>query len=101
MEGGGRARHGNRIEKELARARDQLLDLTLRNKLLNFSIRSKSAVRVVDEVPREVYGRLVLDEKTMAFKHRPDRRHRTDDDSEREHESDQPAYGQKRATTRR
>ena len=64
----------NRISKELSNARKKLLDLTLRNKLLNFKRGTKSAIHIVEEVPREAYGRLVLEEKTMAFKPRPDKR---------------------------
>jgi len=48
-----------------------LLDLTMRNGLLNFRPTKRRAIRVVDEIPREIYNILVLDEKQMEFLPRP------------------------------
>jgi len=57
------------IEKELEQARERLLDLTMRNRLLNFRPTKRSTILVVDEVPREVYGRIVIDDnKKMEFR---------------------------------
>ena len=55
------------VEKQLDAARQQLLDLTLRNRLLNFRKTRRSTLTVVDEIPREIYDRLVLREKAMQF----------------------------------
>jgi very-short-patch-repair endonuclease len=54
------------IAKELAEARRKLLDLTARNRLLNHKPRKRS-IRIIDEIPREVFGTLVIDEKSMGF----------------------------------
>lgn len=55
------------IEKQLAVAREKLLDLTLRNRLLNFRATKATTIRVVDEIPREIYDIVVLNEKSMSF----------------------------------
>lgn len=57
----------DQIEKELEKARCKLLDLTMRNRLLNFRPAKVSTIRVIDEVPREIYDILVLQEKQMSF----------------------------------
>lgn len=59
-------------EDELEKARQKLLDLTLRNRLINFTPTKTSTIKVIDEVPREVYGRIVLEEKSMEFRFTPD-----------------------------
>lgn len=61
------------VAQELENARRELLDRTLRNRLLNFRAKSKIAIPVIEEVPREVYGRLVLDGKSMVLRGRPAR----------------------------
>ncbi|WP_094227780.1 DUF3320 domain-containing protein [Methanolobus psychrotolerans] len=55
------------VKKELEVARHNLLDLTMRNSLLNFHASKTREIRVVDEIPKEVYDRLVLQEKKMEF----------------------------------
>ena len=57
----------NRVETELKDARARLLDLTLRNRLLNHRTTKRRTLRIVDEVPHEVYKTLVLDRKQMRF----------------------------------
>jgi len=47
--------------------RQSLLDLTMRNKLINFKPSKRRTIRVVDEIPREIYDILVLQEKNMRF----------------------------------
>jgi hypothetical protein len=59
------------IEKEIEKARARLLDLTMRNRMLNFRPSITNTVRVVDERPAEAYSRLVLDERHMEMKARP------------------------------
>lgn len=53
------------IDRQLEEARKRLLDLTMRNRLLNFRLTRARTVRVVDEIPREIYDILVLQEKAM------------------------------------
>ncbi len=55
-------------ERQLEIARARLLDLSLRNRLLNFRPTRRRSIRVVDEVPAEVYDILVLAEKPMQFR---------------------------------
>jgi very-short-patch-repair endonuclease/DNA polymerase III delta prime subunit len=61
----------NTIIKELESARNNLLDLTMRNQLLNFRPSKNRTIRVVDEVSQEVYDRLVIQEKNMEFQPKP------------------------------
>lgn len=56
------------IEKQLQAARDRLLDLTLRNRLLNFRPSKRRTIQVVDEIPKEIFNILVLEERVMQFK---------------------------------
>ena len=55
------------IEKQLEDARQNLLDLTMRNRLLNFRPTKAKTIRIIDEVPTEIYDFLVLQEKVMEF----------------------------------
>lgn len=64
--------HGDTVAEQLEKARTNLLDMSLRNKLLNFRELSRSTATVVDEVPGAVYERLVLDEDDMSFLPRED-----------------------------
>lgn len=54
----------------LERLRERLLDLTARNKLLNFTHRS-GAIRIVDEIPDQLFQRLT-DGKSFAFEPVPE-----------------------------
>ena len=56
------------IEKQLQSARERLLDLTLRNRLLNFRPSRRRTIQVVDEIPKEIFNILVLKERVMQFK---------------------------------
>ena len=60
----------NGITQELHAAREKLLDLTLRNKLLNYKKSKLRTIQVIDEIPKEIYDILVLNEQRMHFKHR-------------------------------
>jgi very-short-patch-repair endonuclease len=53
--------------EQLALARQKLLDLTLRNRLLNYRPSKVRSITVVDESPAEVFDALVLKEKTLTF----------------------------------
>lgn len=55
------------IQNQLHALRQNLLDLTMRNHLLNFRSTRARTTRIVDEIPTELYDILVLKEKAMAF----------------------------------
>lgn len=55
------------LPPSLARLRNRLLDLSARNRLLNFShARSKRFIRVIDELPDQLFAKLG-EEKSMRF----------------------------------
>jgi len=56
----------NIIEREFKNLRKELLDLTLRNQLLNFKSRAKT-VTIVNQTPINIYQTLVLQENKMYF----------------------------------
>ena len=56
------------IAAQLQAARQNLLDLTGHNPLLNFRPSKRRSIRVIDEIPKEVFDILVLSERTMQFK---------------------------------
>lgn len=53
-------------EAKIGALRKNLLDLTMRNKLLNFKPLARS-IKVVDEIPTEIYQLMVLEDKKMQF----------------------------------
>ena len=61
----------NNIERSLQEIRLKLLDLTKRNKLLNFR-RSKQSIFVIDEQPNQVFQRLSVQGKEMIFRPLPE-----------------------------
>ncbi len=56
----------NIIEKEFKNLRKELLDLTLRNQLLNFKARAKT-ITIVNQSPVNLFQTLVLQENKMYF----------------------------------
>jgi len=56
----------NIIEKEFKNLRKELLDLTLRNQLLNFKTRAKT-ITIVNQSPINLFQTLVLQENKMYF----------------------------------
>ncbi len=68
----------DKVEAALTQARNSLLDLTLRNRLLNFKPGQKT-VTVTDELPDQVFRQLVLQQQKLEFQ--PDE-HAKDDLSE-------------------
>lgn len=56
------------IAHELEGARQKLLDLTLRNRLLNYRPSQLRSIRVTGELPAEIYDALVLREKALEFR---------------------------------
>ena len=57
----------NTLCDQLNNARQCLLDLSLRNRLINFKPTKGRAIRIVDEIPREIYDLLVLQGQKMSF----------------------------------
>jgi hypothetical protein len=56
------------IAQELEKARRSLLDLTMRNRLLNYRPNRTKSIRVIEEDPAEIYDALVLREKKLDFR---------------------------------
>ena len=63
----------NPVGKQIERLREKLLDLSTRNRLLNFTHKepSRQHIRIVDELPDLVFASLV-DEKQLTFQAVPD-----------------------------
>ena len=57
----------NPIQAELAKAGQDLLDLSLRNSLLNYRPSKKRGLKIVDENPVEIFRILVTKRKEMSF----------------------------------
>jgi hypothetical protein len=55
------------IRSKLESSRQELLDLGLRNPLINYRTLKARGVEVVDELPKEVFRMLVLEGKAMSF----------------------------------
>jgi hypothetical protein len=57
----------DRLAKLYERLRQQLLDLTKKNRMLNYSLgaRSKRHLQIIDEVPEEVYRLLVAEDASL------------------------------------
>lgn len=62
----------SRIRSELEKSRADLLDLGLRNTLLNHRRLKSKGLEVIDELPREVLRILVKQERAMSFLPAPD-----------------------------
>src|SRR5262249_21503595 len=59
------------ILRQLQAARQNLLDLTMRNRLLNFRPTKLKTIQLINAMPPEIYDSLVLHEKAMEFLPRP------------------------------
>ena len=55
------------VERELIQARELLLDLSLRNRLLNYRPTRRTSVPIIDELPDQVWQILVSQGKSMSF----------------------------------
>ena len=66
------AKTSSDIKEQLNVLQKNLLDLTMRNQLLNFRPRSR-VIKVFDEIPTEIYEILVLNEKKMQFSPKPEK----------------------------
>lgn len=85
------------IEIQLEDARRRLLDLTRRNRLLNHRSSGRTTLRIIDEIPAEVFRQLVVGEQTLQFRAREEAPNEsagliaTEVDRELEPESDMPS----------
>lgn len=55
------------MQSKLSAARRNLVDLTRRNRMLNFRGTGKQCIRIVDELPAQVYRILVEEQRAMQF----------------------------------
>ena len=62
----------NPIQTKLNEARKDLLDLSLRNPLINYRLLRARGVEVIDETPSNIYRILVKDRKAMYFLPKPE-----------------------------
>ena len=73
------------IAEQLDQARkDELLDLSLRNSLINYKTLKSRGVEIIDERPREVYQMLAGDEQAMSFLSLSEEQHEKLEDAEEE-----------------
>lgn len=56
-----------RIRREIEKSRKEVLDLSLRNPLLNFRPSKRRGAEIVDEISREIFRMLVSEERVMYF----------------------------------
>src|SRR5690242_9847933 len=61
-----------RVRASIDNWKRKLLDLTKRNRALNFKVNKVSTITVVDELPAEVFRQLYLRETSMRFKAAPE-----------------------------
>ena len=62
----------DKVSSAIEASRDELLDLGLRNPLLNYRPSKARGVEVVDELPTEIFRILVGERKAMTFKAVPE-----------------------------
>jgi very-short-patch-repair endonuclease/DNA polymerase III delta prime subunit len=62
----------NIIEDRIKRWKDKLIDLTKRNRLLNFRPTKVTTIKIADELPSEILNLLTLENEGMEFLHSED-----------------------------
>jgi len=62
----------DRVKASLENWKRKLLDLTKRNRALNFKVHKVSTITIIDEQPAEVFRQLYLREKSMRFQAAPE-----------------------------
>src|SRR5215208_3447338 len=77
--GGTMANSQSKISTAIETSREELLDLGLRNPLLNYRPSRARGVEVVDELPTEVFRILVLEGRPMSFVAAPEKPEDDDD----------------------
>ena len=63
----------DRVRMSIENWKRKLLDLTKRNRALNFRMNKVSTIAIVDEQPAEVFRQLYIQERAMRFKAAPDK----------------------------
>jgi very-short-patch-repair endonuclease/DNA polymerase III delta prime subunit len=58
----------NDLNAQIEAARKNLIDLSMRNRLLHYRAVQSRSIRIVDELPREIFDILVVQEKSMRFR---------------------------------
>src|SRR5215218_528750 len=71
--GGKMANSQSKISSAIETSREELLDLGLRNPLLNYRPSRARGVEVVDELPAEVFRILVREGRPMSFEAAPEK----------------------------
>ena len=66
------ANSNERVTASIENWKRKLLDLTKRNRALNFKMSKVSTIAIVDERPAEVFRQLYLRERSMRFKAAPE-----------------------------
>src|SRR6266404_6772456 len=67
------ASDNDRVKASIENWKRKLLDLTKRNRALNFKVNKVSTITIVDEQPAEVFRHLYIQERAMRFKAAPDK----------------------------
>src|SRR6266851_2404455 len=62
----------DRVRASIENWKRKLLDLTKRNRALNFKVNKVSTITIVDEQPAEVFRQLYIHESSMRFKAAPE-----------------------------
>src|SRR6267143_6666648 len=65
-------RSNERVRMSIENWKRKLLDLTKRNRALNFRMNKVSTIAIVDEQPPEVFRQLHIHERVMRFKAAPE-----------------------------
>ncbi len=72
------------VRAAIETSRKELLDLGLRNPLLNYRPSRARGVQIADERPEEVFRILVTENKTMTFKAVPELEENAESEGDRE-----------------
>lgn len=59
--------HNERLLKTVNAWKSKLLDLSKRNRALNFKVNKVSTVTIVDELPTEIFRLLCREKKSLKF----------------------------------
>jgi hypothetical protein len=65
---------GDPVRARLDHWQRQLIDLTRRNRLLNYKPTRVTTIRVFDEIPTEVFRLLFTERRSMTFREKPEER---------------------------
>ena len=55
------------LDKKIESWKNKLIDLSRRNRLLNFRPTKVTTIKIVDEIPSEIFKSLVIDNKSFHF----------------------------------